>query len=94
MGGISGIMNPAFRSNKPGYHSLIGINSNRRFQEMLSNLASSDGVIMAGVSSGKPGGINRRNVDKIIAGVEQIQCFSECVVEVKGFICRKISGVL
>jgi hypothetical protein len=48
-------MNPAFGGNESGDDLLIGINRDRSFQEMLSNLAGSDRVIVTGISAGKPG---------------------------------------
>jgi len=39
---VPGIVDPAFGSDEAGYHLLIGINRDRSFQEMLSNLAGSD----------------------------------------------------
>jgi hypothetical protein len=52
--GIPGIMDPAFRSDDPGDHPQIGINLDRSFQEMLSDISGSGGVILAAVSNVKP----------------------------------------
>jgi len=52
---MPGIMDPAFGSDESGDHPLIGINRDRSFEEMLSDLPRSDRVIVAGISAGKPG---------------------------------------
>jgi len=78
-------MDPAFGSNEPGDHLLIGINRDRGFQEMLSNLAGSDRVIVAGISAGKPGWIDCCDGYWIIVGIKQIQCFPKRVAQVQGF---------
>jgi hypothetical protein len=62
---MSGIMDPAFRSNEPGDGLFIGINRDRSFQEMLSNLTSSGGVIIAGISTCKTGLIDSCDRDRI-----------------------------
>jgi hypothetical protein len=38
---MPGIVNPAFRGDEPGDNLLIGVNRNRSFQEMFSNLPGS-----------------------------------------------------
>jgi len=78
-------MNPAFGSNESGDDLMIGINRDRGFQEMLSNLAGSDWVIVTGISAGKPGWIDCCNWDRISIGVKQIQSFSKRVAQVQGF---------
>ena len=52
---------------------------------MLSNLAGSYRIIMTGISTGKPGRIDRRDGDRIIVGIKQIQGFPERVAEIQGF---------
>jgi len=52
---VPGIMNPAFRCNEPGDYLILGINGDRRFQEMFPDLAGSGGVIMARISAGESG---------------------------------------
>lgn len=78
-------MNPAFGSNESGDDLLIGINRDRGFQEMLSNLAGSDRVIVAGISAGKPGWIDCCDGDWIIVGIKQVQSFPKRIAEVQGF---------
>jgi len=82
---VPGIVDPAIRNDVPGDHPLFGINRDWSFQEMLSNLACSDWVLVTGISAGKPGWIDRRYWDRIIVGIKQIQSFAERVAEVQGF---------
>ena len=86
---VPDIVDTAFGSNKSGDHLLIGINRDRGFQEMLSNLASSDRVIVAGISAGKPGCIDCCDGDQIIVEIKQIQSFPLRVAEVLVFILQK-----
>jgi hypothetical protein len=51
---MSGIVDPAVRGNKSGNHLLIGINRDRSFEEMFSDLTRSDRVIMAAISTLNP----------------------------------------
>jgi hypothetical protein len=53
--GMSGIMDPAFRGNEPGNHLEIGINRDRSFDEMFSDLPGSFGEIVAAITTGKAG---------------------------------------
>jgi hypothetical protein len=48
-------VDPAFRGNEPGDDLLFGINRNRCFEEMFSDLTGSFGDVMAAVSAGKAG---------------------------------------
>jgi hypothetical protein len=82
---MSGIMDPAFRSDEPGDYLLIDINRDRSFKEMLSDLTGSDGIIMAGISTGKPGWIDSSYRDYVITRVEQIHRFSEDVTKIQKF---------
>jgi len=82
---VPGIVNPAFGSDEFGDHPLIGVNRNRCFQEMLSNLPGSYRIIITRISAGKPGRIDRRDGDRIIVGIKQIQSFPERVAEIQGF---------
>lgn len=63
---VPNIVNPTFRSDKPGDHLLIGINWDWSFQEMLSNLACSGWVIVTRISAGKSGWIDRRDWNRIV----------------------------
>jgi len=49
---------------------LIGIDSNRRFQEMFADLSGSDGVIMAGITAGEPGRIDGGDWDCTVIRIE------------------------
>jgi hypothetical protein len=52
---MPGIVDPAFRDDKPGQRTLIGIDRNRDFEEMFPDLTGSFGVIVAAVPAGEPG---------------------------------------
>jgi hypothetical protein len=81
---MSGIMDPTVRGNEPGDHLLIGINRDRSFAEMFSELAGSFRVIMAAIPAGKSGRIDSWYGDTIIVRVEQGQCFFEGESNVEG----------
>jgi hypothetical protein len=48
-------MDTVFGYHEPGDDLLIGIDSNGCFQEMLSHLTGSDGVVVTGVPAGESG---------------------------------------
>jgi hypothetical protein len=50
-----GLMDPVFGYYESGNELLIGIDSNRSFQEMFSHLAGPYGIIMTGIPAGEPG---------------------------------------
>jgi len=64
---------------------LIGINRDRRFEEMFSNFPGPFRKIVAAISACKSGRIDRRDRDRIVVKIEQIQSFPECITEVQGF---------
>jgi len=53
--GMTGIVDPAFRGNEPGNRMKIGINRDRSFDEMFSDLLGSFGEIVAAITTGKAG---------------------------------------
>ena len=67
---MSGIMDPAFRGDKPGNHLQIGINRDRRFEEMFSNFLGPFRKIVAAITACKSERINRGYRDRIIVGVK------------------------
>jgi len=83
--GMPGIMDPAFGSDEPGDHPLLGIHRDRSFEEMLPNLAGSGRVIMTTVPTGKSGRIDCRYGNNIVVEVKQVQRFSEYIAEIQGF---------
>ena len=96
-GCVPGIVNPAFWSDKPGDNLLFGVNRDRSFQEMFSNLAGSGWVIVTRITAGKPGWIDCCDGNRIVVGIKQIQSFPENIPEVQGFYpakeflkCRKM----
>jgi hypothetical protein len=64
------VVNPAFRYRESGNYLLIGIDSNRRFQEMFSDFPGSDGVIVTGITAGKPGRIDGSDRDCTVIRIE------------------------
>jgi hypothetical protein len=52
---MSGIRDPAFRGNEPGNPLEIGINRNRSFDEMFSDLPGSFGKMVYAITPGKAG---------------------------------------
>lgn len=52
---------------------------------MFSNLTGSGWVIVTRISAGKSRRINRRDCNRIVVGIEQIQCFPERIAEVQDF---------
>jgi len=52
---MSGIVDPTVRGNKSGDYLLLGINGDRSFEEMFSELTGPFGEIMAAVTAGKTG---------------------------------------
>jgi hypothetical protein len=82
---MSGIMDPAFRGDKTGNHLQIGINRDRRFEEMFSNFPGPFRKIVAAISACKSGRIDRGYGDSVVVGVKQVQGFSEGKPEVQGF---------
>jgi hypothetical protein len=74
---MSGIMDPAFRGDKPGNHLQVGINRDRRFEEVFSNFSGPFRKIVAAISAGKSGRIDRGYGDSVVVGVKQVQGFSE-----------------
>jgi hypothetical protein len=60
------IVNPTFRYRESCNYLLIGIDSNRSFQEMFSDFSGSDGVIMTGITAGEPGRIDGGNRDRTV----------------------------
>jgi len=75
-------MYTVFRDHEPGDELLIGIDRYRGFEEMLSHLTGSDGVIMTRVPAGEPGGIDRRNRDRSVFSIESFQGTFEEEVEI------------
>jgi hypothetical protein len=64
------VVNPTFRGRKSGNYLLLGIDSNRSFQEMFSDFTCSDGVIMTGIPAGEPGRINGSDGDRTVIRIE------------------------
>lgn len=83
------VVNPAFRYCKSGNYLLIGIDSNRSFQEMFSDFSGSDGVIMTGISAGEPGRIDGCNWDCTVIRIKQFQSIFEEKIKVHGFDTTK-----
>lgn len=52
---MSGIVDPAVGGNESGDYLLFGINRDRSFEEMFSDLAGSFGEIMTAVPARKAG---------------------------------------
>lgn len=52
---MPGIVDPAVRGNESSDDLLFGINRDRSFQEMFSDLTGSFGEIVTAVSAGKAG---------------------------------------
>jgi hypothetical protein len=68
--GVLRIVDPAFRYSESGNYLLIGINSNRCFQEMFSDFSGSDGVIMTGITAGETGRIDGSDRDCTIIRIK------------------------
>ena len=82
---MPGIVDPAFRSDEPGNYLLIGVNRDRSFQEMFSDLAGSFREIMAAVSARKSGRIDSCYGDIFIRRVEQVHGLSEGDPKIESF---------
>jgi len=52
---MTDIMDPAFRDKESCNNLQIGINRDRGFQEMFSDLASSFGEVMTAIAAGETG---------------------------------------
>jgi hypothetical protein len=52
---MSGVVDTAVRGNEPGDDLLFGINRDRSFQEMFSDLTGSFGEVVTAISAGKAG---------------------------------------
>ena len=74
---MPGIMDSTFRGYKSGDNLLIGIDRDRRFQEMFSEFAGSFREIMATVSARKSGRIDSGYGNIFIRRVEQVHGLSE-----------------
>jgi len=68
--GVLRVVNPAFRYRESGNYLLIGIDSNRSFQEMFSDFSGSYGVIMTGIPAGEPGRIDGGDRDCTVIRIE------------------------
>ena len=82
---MSGIMDPTIRSNEPGNHLQIGIDRDRSFDEMFSDLSGSFREIVAAITAGKARRIDCGNGDTFVGGVKQFHCFLEGKPEIERF---------
>jgi hypothetical protein len=64
------VVDPVFRYRESGDYLLIGINSNRSFQEMFSDFPGSNGVIMTGITAREPGRIDGGDWDCAVIRIE------------------------
>lgn len=79
------VVDPALRGYESGDHLLIGIDGDRSFQEMFSDLTGSFREIMTAVPTRKSGRIDSSYRNIFIRRVEQVHGLSEGEPKIEGF---------